>query len=532
MVEHGGNGSRLAESPREEPTPPPGRPSWPLIALFALAKLGLHLTTSSGYGYFRDELYYLACSDRLAAGYVDHPPLSIFVLWVVRHTLGDSLLALRTVPAILGAATVALVGLMAARLGGGRWAQALAMTGALVAPVYLALNHTYSLNSFDLLFWALAAYLVIRLIDDESPRRWLLLGLVLGLGLLNKISVLWLGAGLAVGLLATPLRRRLATPWPWLSAAVAAVVFTPHLVWQVANGWPTLEFIRNAAGQKMAPVSPLDFVAGQLDRDAPGRPAALARRARSSCSSTRRGSGSGCSAGPISPSFSSSPSRVPAAPTTWPPPTPGCSPPAGWPGSACSPAPASPAWGGCGRPRWGLCSSPGRWRRRSPCRCCRSRPTSATPGPSAASRRRRSARRSAQLKPFFADMQGWEAIVATLAEVYDRLPPEDRAMARIMAPDYGIAGAVDLLGRARGLPPALSAHNNYWLWGPRGWDGRVLIVVGGDEAQLSKYFERVERAATLECGLCMPYENHRPVWIARGLRVPVAAAWARAKHYD
>ena len=99
-----------------------------LIGLFAGAKLALHLLTSSGYGYFRDEFYYLACADHLAAGYVDHPPLSIFCLWLTRSLLGDSLLALRLVPALLGAATVALVGLMARALGGGRWAMALAMT--------------------------------------------------------------------------------------------------------------------------------------------------------------------------------------------------------------------------------------------------------------------------------------------------------------------------------------------------------------------------------------------------------------------
>ena len=137
---------------------PPPMSERALLALFTLLKLALHVATSSGYGYFRDEFYYLACADHLAAGYVDHPPLSVFVLSAVRALLGDSRLALRLTPALLGAATVALVGLMARRLGGGRWAMALAMTGALVAPQYLALNHFYSMNAFDILFWALAAF--------------------------------------------------------------------------------------------------------------------------------------------------------------------------------------------------------------------------------------------------------------------------------------------------------------------------------------------------------------------------------------
>ena len=95
-----------------------------------------------------------------------------------------------------------------------------------------------------------------------------------------------------------------------------------------------------------------------------------------------------------------------------------------------------------------------------------------------------------------------------------------------------MAGAVDLLGRRRGLPPAISGHNNYWLWGPRGWDGRTVIVVGGREEQVRALFESVEQAGATDCGHCMPYENGLPVWIARGLRLPVAEAWPRLKHYD
>ena len=234
------------------------------IGLFTLAKLLLHLATTSGYGYFRDEFYYLACAEHLAPGYVDHPPLSIVFLWVVRHLFGDSLPALRLLPAVLGAASVALVGLMARALGGGRWAVALAMTGALVAPEYLALNHFYSMNAFDIFFWALAAWLLIRLIGGANPRLWLLLGLVLGLGLANKISVLWLGAGLFVGLVATPQRRWLTTRWPWLCGTVSAALFAPYVFWQVRHDWPTLEFIHNATTEKMVGVAPLDFLVGQI----------------------------------------------------------------------------------------------------------------------------------------------------------------------------------------------------------------------------------------------------------------------------
>ena len=129
-------------------------------------------------------------------------------------------------------------------------------------------------------------------------------------------------------------------------------------------------------------------------------------------------------------------------------------------------------------------------------------------------------------------MHGWDAIVNTVADAHRRLAPEEAASARVFAPDYGVAGAIDLLGRRQGLPAAMSGHNNYWLWGPRGWDGRVLIVVGGGEELLRGLFEQVERAGTTSCGLCMPYEYGRPVWIVRRARLPVAELWPRIKHYD
>jgi hypothetical protein len=499
-----------------------------MIALFALAKLVLHLTTSSGYGYFRDEFYYLACADHLAAGYVDHPPLSVFFLAPVRHFLGDSLLAVRLLPAILGAATVALVGLMAKALGGGRWAAALAMTAALVAPEYLALDHFYSMNAFDIFFWALAAFVLMLLIDDAHPQTWLFLGVVLGLGLLNKISVLWLGAGLAVGLVASPQKRWLGTRWPWISGAVAGALFSPHVLWQVRNGWPTLEFIHNATSQKMVKVAPLDFFAGQVTTMLPfslplwlgglaflflhpaGRKYRLLGWTYLTVFLILAASGSS-RAGYLSPAY------------TW-----------------LFAAGGVAAEVVLDRPRLA-------WLRPTYLVVLLAGGAIAAPlalpllpvdayiryaralGEAPATEERKEL---GELGQFYADMHGWDAIVATLVEVQRRLPPEEASAARIFAPDYGVAGAVDLLGRKQGLPPAISGHNNYWLWGPDGWDGRVLIVVGSGEERLRTLFARVDRAATLDCGRCMPYENHRPVWVCRNLRPSVGEVWAQVKHYD
>jgi hypothetical protein len=136
------------------------------------------------------------------------------------------------------------------------------------------------------------------------------------------------------------------------------------------------------------------------------------------------------------------------------------------------------------------------------------------------------------LPQHYADMHGWEAIVETAARVHGSLPPQDRQRAAFFTFNYGDAGAIDVLGAALGLPPALSGHNNYWLWGPRQFNGDVLIVLGTTRESLARRFDSVERAATIDCGMCMPYENNRPIWVCRGPRRPLHEVWSELKHYD
>ena len=163
-----------------------------ILIYLALIQVALHLATNlqGGYGIFRDELYYIACSKHLAAGYVDQPPFSLYVLALNRWLLGESLFALRFVPALIGGAVVFLSGLMARELGGRRFAQALSAFTAVICLAFLAAGTYYSMNCFDLLFWTLAAFFTILLIKTEKPAYWVVLGLVLGFGSLNKVGVL------------------------------------------------------------------------------------------------------------------------------------------------------------------------------------------------------------------------------------------------------------------------------------------------------------------------------------------------------
>ncbi len=496
----------------------------PLLVL-PLGKLLLHIVTLRGYGLFRDEFYYVACSKELAFGYVDHPPLAMALLAGVRALFGDSPFALRLLPALAGAATVWLVGLITRRLGGAAFAQSLAMTA--VGLSFVSVFHKFSMNCFDVLIWALVAYLVIRIAQERMPHLWLVLGAVLGLGLQNKISVLWLGLGIASGLILTSERRWLRTRWPWLAGGLAAAIFAPHIVWQIRLGWPTLEFIRNATGQKMIEVAPLDFVVGQLGLFDPIVTllwvSGLILLLTSKSMKQHRILGwvyltvfalllvSGSSrAGYLGPAY------------TW------------------LVAAGAVAWEGSAilRPAWrrtvvvtlvvavGLLTLPFSLPV-LPVESYVRYAKALGEEPSTEERKE-----LAELPQGYADMHGWTELVDTVGEAFESLPAAEREVATIFTFNYGNSGAIDYHAAARGLPPSISGHNNYWLWGPRGFSGEVVIVVGSSAEGLSARFESVERAGTVTCRYCMPYENDKPVWIARGIRSSLAEIWPELKHYD
>src|SRR3712207_2603628 len=234
-----------------------------LLAYLALAKLLLHLLTADNYGYFRDELYYMAAGGRLDLGYVDFPPFVALVAAFTRWLLGDSLVALHLFPALAGAVVVLLAGLMARQLGGGRFAQGLAALATLVAPTFLAMGTFISMDAFDQLFWVAAAYVLLVILKRDRPRLWLVFGLIAGLGVLTKVTMLYFGFAVFIALLLTSARRHLRTPWPWLGGAIALAFLLPYVYWQLRHGWPTLEFWADY-GEKVDPASPVEFLIEQV----------------------------------------------------------------------------------------------------------------------------------------------------------------------------------------------------------------------------------------------------------------------------
>src|SRR5580698_2726728 len=216
-----------------------------IILFLSGAAFLLHLYAARNYGYFTDELYYLACSHHLAWGYVDQPPLIALVTWITRQLLGESLVALRLVPAIASAVEIALTGLIARELGGGRFAQLLACGAALIAPGILISDSLLTMNAFEPLFWLACAYLFIRIVRSGDQRLWLWIGVLAGFGLENKYSMLIFGAGIVVGMVLTPQRRLFLSPWPWIGGAIAFLIFLPNLLWNFEHHFPFLELHAN-----------------------------------------------------------------------------------------------------------------------------------------------------------------------------------------------------------------------------------------------------------------------------------------------
>lgn len=216
-----------------------------VVLYLAGVTLVFHLLTASRYGIFRDELYYLACSEHLDWGYVDQPPLIAFIAWVARHVFGDSLLGLRLLPALAAAALVWVSGKITKEIGGGGFAQGLAALAVVVVPVYLIFQHWLTMNAFEPLIWMGCAWCIVRAINRSEPQYWLAFGVLAGVGMENKYSMAFFVFGTLVGLLLTPERRFLRSRWIWLGALVAILIFLPNLLWLVRHNFPFLELMHN-----------------------------------------------------------------------------------------------------------------------------------------------------------------------------------------------------------------------------------------------------------------------------------------------
>jgi hypothetical protein len=500
-----------------------------VVVALALVKLVLHLATTGlfGYSYFIDELYYLACSRHLAWGFVDMPPLFPALTALVRVSLGQGLLAIRLIPALAGAALVLMTGLMARDLGGRRFAQAIAALAVLAAPIWLALHSIHTMNALEQLFWTGCAWIVLRIVRDDRPRLWLLVGAVAGLGMLNKHSMAFFGIALVAALLLTGERRALRSPWLWLGALLAGLLFLPNLVWLIQHHFPHFEMLANIKRDgRDVHLNPLQFIAQQVllinpltlplwlggllwllaDRDG--------RRYRV-----------------LGLTFLAVLAEMLLLD-----------------GRPYYPAPAYPmllAAGGVAAERW---LAARRWRFAAPAYAALLALSGAVLAPLfvpllpplalvrysraiGLSQPRLENHQLGPLPQLMADRFGWQEMAGEVARIYRALPPVDRARAAIFGQNYGQAGAIDLFGPRLGLPPAISGHLSYWLWGPHGYTGDVMIVLDDNRATLLRLFGSVQLAGHVDHPYSMPYE-HFDIYVCRQPRRPLAAMWPQIKRYN
>ncbi len=489
-----------------------------------LVTVAIHLLCSSGYGYFRDELYAIACSKHLAWGYVDQPPFSEFVLALIGNFLGYGRFALRLLPAVCGGLVAFVIGLTARQLGGGRFAEVLAATAYIVGGVYLAIANYYSMNCFDHLFWALGLYLLVLILKGGDTRLWMLFGVVAGVGLENKYSMGFLGLGLIAGLALTPARRHFLDKWLWIGGALAALIFLPHVLWEVHYHFPTAEFIHNVTAKKNLPMTPWAFLRECVLLVHPFTlPIWLAGLVYLLFSLRGRkfqvlGWIYVAVLGILLSTHSKPYYFAPAF-------------------LVLLPAGAVAVEGFVTRRAWnwlkatylmalvlgGVLSAPLALPVLPVETFIRYQHWLGIP-PSTEERGDKLGR----LSQMYADMFGWPEMAAQMARIYNHLSPGDKTDCVIGASNYGEAGAIDFFGKDYGLPNAISTHNNYWFWGPGGKPGKVLLVIGGSKEDYEGLYEDVWQVGAF----ANPYavESGKAIFLCRKPRGTLQAFWPH--HHD
>lgn len=511
----------------ETTLPRPNRsPIARLVFLLALAALVMHFVGSSRYGFFRDELYYIACGNHLAFGYVDQPPLIAVIARLSSILLGTTLCGFRSFPALAGAFLVLLTGWITREFGGGHFAQALASLAVLLAPIYLAFGSFLSVNAFEPVFWMACACIFVRILKGGDERLWLLFGAAAGVGLQNKHTMLLFGFAIVAGMILTRDWKRLNSKWLWLGGLLAFVIFLPNLIWEAQHNWPQLEVVRNCQRLKNNPVGVLRFFGEQTLFLNPVALPVIATGLAWLLSSKKE-------------------ERFRAL---------------GWAflvvitvvmllhGKTYYPVPFYSVLLAAGSVAFEMLFAN---RKRL---LLSYLATLAISGlvmlpfgvpilPLEALLQYQNVislgnvvkiehDSTGEVHQLYADMLGWESMVATVAEVYHHLSPSEQKQCVILAGNYGEAGAIDLLGAELGLPKAISAHNNYYFWGTKGHTGEVVILFGQRAESTKTMFASVEQAATISSDHAVAAEKHLPVYVCRNPKVPLAQLWPSLRYFE
>ena len=478
---------------------------WRWVGLFALLKLTLHLATASNYGWHIDELYFIASSNHVDWGYVDYPPLVPLLARLYQALFPGSLVALRALPALAGAALVVLTALIAREMRASSRAQAWAALMALLSLVFIGANVLFHTTTFDELTWAVALLIFVRLLRTGDHRLWLALGLAVGIGLEVKFTIAALPVAMLLALLPTSRRGMLLSPWPWTGAAIALLLLVPNLVWQATHDWISVQYTLSHRGHTDGPVAfwaqqlfligPLFIVPGiaglwALRNDARFAPILFLVAAVELLFFIA--GGKSYYVGPIVPLVYAAgaiwlDARLHSARSV-----------------SLSVAAAVVLTvvllpiGAPILPTKAFVDS-GLWKVRTD----------------------------------FANMLGGQELARKAAAAYDSIPADQRSSAMIVAHYYGEAGPINLYGPALGLPQAVSPHLSFWYWAPPRMDPQTVVVVGYTQDEANRYFAdcRLSQTITNDYGIKNDFSGD-PILVCTRPREPLWTAWPSLQTLD
>jgi len=515
-----------------------------IVAAIALAKFAFHCYFNNRYDYFRDEFDYLACGNHPAWGYVDQPPLIPFLIHIWRAIGGDSLRSIRFIPALASSLLVVQTAVLAREFGGRRFALLLSAVTVVVAPQYLSNGSLLGTNCLEPNLWMGCAYFAILAIKRNDPRYWLWFGVVAGLGLEEKYSIAVFGLGIVTGLLLTAQRRVFLNQWIWVGGLAAFLVFLPNLLWNIHYHWPFVELMRNIRAEGRDVVLPLPqyffqqtllvhpftapiWITGLIAFFV--SPRLKAYRALGWCYLTCFTvffvlHGKNYYLAPIYPMLLAAGAVVIESAIE---------------GRKIDGRETASLEAGRHRRAWlkaaivilllaaGAHLAPVVVPVLSPDKFIAYMKYLPMKLPVMEHSHAR-----AVLPQWYSDQFGWEEIVAETGKAYNQLSPAERTGCGIFAQDYGQAGAIDFYGPRYGLPPALSGHQTYWLWGPRGYSGNCLIVLDDTRERLEELFDSVEFVGISADN---PYalEQRIPVFICRGAKFgTLDKVWPKLKRWS
>lgn len=480
--------------------------AWVIVGVFVAGELAL----SGRYGFLSDELYFIEAGRHLAFGYVDMPPLAP-LLTHVTDVLGVSPAAIRILPALAGGAVALVTARMAALFGAGWFGRVLAALAAACAPLIFAMAHLGITEVYDLLAWAAVLLFVTTALLRDRPRQWLAAGVAAGIGLQANNLMALLLIGLAVGLLFSTHRQVLRTRWPWLGAGIAALIWAPNVFWQATHGWPQVAMAGHLHQVNSAPVA---YVLGALDQLAyaglfviPLLVVGFVRLWRT----------------PPLRFLAIAATLLVAFVLAW------------VPGKGYYSEGMAPAVLAAGS----LAAE--RWIRRGPRPALRrglvlvmpllsmaiSLPGTLPVVPVTALHEVRNLDTVTT-----ADTVGWPQFVRTVAAEDATLTEAGRPPTSIFTANYGQAAALDVLGDGSHLPPVLSGHNTYSLWGPGPASDRTVLAVGTLDP-LRPYFGNCRPLTTYRTPYHVPSDySDVPIGVCTDPRGDWRTLWPHLIHYD